>query len=885
MDSLYYPQNKSASISSPIDPCIYFFQIPTAIAAERIWRQGQIPLWNPDNACGHPILANIESGVFSWHHFFFPSSSEYWYNLGIVARIFAAAVGAYLFAKSNGIHNKFAILAGLSYALCPNILREIELTKETWSFPWILLLFTTFGKAKSLKNLSIIALVCGLVCATIHPECSFNTIVLGCLLVTLQLCIANKAATTLDRTMIAVGSTAWLMLIGICVFCVAAPVLLPFAEFMRNSDCYKFDNHAPPAVSLPAFLLALVHPAMGGATAFLGILCLPLALVSFYRPRREIVPLLACTVISVCVASLVGPLYQVFCHRPFNMLEPLYLQPICLLFLSCLMADGLQKLAESAQDRIVQTLFLLSCIAVVLVPPLLGFYQVPLDSLDWEVDKYKLVWGAWKKDAGIAIGCCLLLALSYFKKLPAVRTVEIVMLAGLLSQLTISRMSLPTHPSFSYKAAGPVEWLKSHRGRMLAMGRHFIVPNINMIWDLSDFRHFNGLYPPRYLDFQALCGGRRYFATHYRYEDSLSKLLDLASVRYITSRSPVYDSDELRLAVNEPPTPVGRLAQDLQISAGQMFWDRQSRQALCLLNWSGSDDIKKNYQVQFAVLDGANKEVWSSDEFPLTSGDKYLPDVSQVGRWAIPRGISNSERLKLVLRINNLWSNGPLWPITAKLGTVRNNLILADTRMGEVKSPSLKATKRFHLQEELSDGTRIYENIHALPEAFTIPSTRGFFAQNREEASRLITQEAFNPRACVVLETEKATRSQQDKQKSNSTENDEKITNSLTVAQVTRPNANQVEISVSCSEPSYLVLTDTFYPGWKAYLNGTQEELEVLRANYLFRAVKIPQGKSLVTFRYQPQSFANGLILLGLVLSCFTLLFAYQKAKTVRFTK
>lgn len=881
MDSLYYPQNKSASISSPIDPCIYFFQIPTAIAAERIWRQGQIPLWNPDNACGHPILANVESGVFSWHHFFFPSSSEYLYNLGIVARIIVAAVGAYLFAKANGIHNKFSILAGLSYALCPNILREVELTKETWSFPWILLLFTTFGRTKSLKNLSIMALACGLVCATIHPECSFNTIVLGCLLVTMQQCIIKETATITERTKIAAGSVAWLMLIGICVFCAAAPVLLPFAEFMQNSDCYKFDNHAPPVVSLPAFLLALVHPAMGGTTAFLGIFCLPLAVVSFYKPRREIVPLLACTIIAVCVASLVGPLYQLFCYRPFNMLEPLYLQPICILFLSCLMADGLQKLAGPAQDKKAPLLFIFSCIAVVLVPPILGFYQVPLNSLDWEVDKYKLVWGAWTKDAGIAIGCCLLLTLSYFKKIPAVRTIEIVMVGSLLSQLTISRMSLPTHPSFSYKPAGPVEWLKSHPGRMLAMGRHFIVPNINMVWNLSDFRHFNGLYPPRYLNFQALCGGRRYYATHYRYEDSLTKVLDLASVRYVTSRSPVYDSRELRAALNEPLRPVGKLAQDFQISTGQIFWDRHSRQALCLLRWSGSEDIIKNYKVQFAVLNGENKEVWSSDEFPLANNDQYVPDVSQVGRWAIPRGISNTEPLKLVLRVNNLWSNGPLWPVEAKLGTVRNNLVLADIRMDEVKSSFLEAEKRFRLQEELSDGTRIYENMQALPEAFSIPSTNGVFAQNKAEADRLITQESFNPRAYVVLETKKATRSQQDQAQTNSTKTVDKSASSLTVARVTRSNANQVEISIMCPEPSYLVLTDTFYPGWKAYLNGSNEELEILRANYLFRAVKIPKGKCLVVFKYQPVPFFTGLTLLALLLSGLSTMLIYQKVTTM----
>lgn len=879
MDSLYYPKNKSANISSPIDPCIYFFQLPTAIAVEKIWRQGQFPLWNPDNACGHPILANIESGIFSWHHFLFPNSSEYWYNLGIVARIIVAATGAYLFTKAYKIQNKFAVLAGLTYSLCPNILREIELTKETWSFPWILLLFTTYGRTKSLKHLTIMSVACGLVCATIHPECSFNTIVLGCLLVTVQQCLQSKTSTIVQRSKIALCSTAWLMLVGICVFCVAAPVLLPFAEFMQNSDCYKFDNHAPPVVSLPAFLLALVHPAMGGSTAFLGILCLPSALLAYYRPRREMASVLICTPITISVASLVGPIYELFSIKPFNMLEPLYLQPICLLLLSVLMADGLQKLTEPNKDKLAIPLFILSSVAVVSVTPVLDAFHVPLNTLDWEFDKYKIFWGAWKKDAGISFGCGLLLIISYFNKLPARRTVEIVMLAGLLSQLTISRMSLPTHPSFTYRAAGPVKWLQNHPGRILAMGRHFIVPNINMTWNISDFRHFNGLYPPRYLNFQALCGGRRYFATHYRYEDSLSPALDLASVKYITSRSPVFDNSELKLATKGPLTSVGTFDQDFQIFTSQMSWDDCSKQALCQLRWVCSEDIKKNYLVQFAVLDKTNKELWSSDEFPLQNGDVYVPEASQIGRWAIPEGTPQFEPVKLVLRVNNLWSNGPLWPLKSSLGTIRNNLIIANLKLDHTKSTAEDSSKRFRLREELSDGTRIYENRHALSEAFSVPLTNAVFARSKEDARQLVTSESFNPRAYVVLEREKALKQHQENATTSGANNFAKSANKLTNAQITRTNANQVDIAVDCPAPSYLVLTDTYYPGWKAYLNGSTQELEILRANYLFRAVEIPKGKCCISFKYQPRPFTAGLILLGSILSILTVALINRSVK------
>ena len=63
-----------------------------------------------------------------------------------------------------------------------------------------------------------------------------------------------------------------------------------------------------------------------------------------------------------------------------------------------------------------------------------------------------------------------------------------------------------------------------------------------------------------------------------------------------------------------------------------------------------------------------------------------------------------------------------------------------------------------------------------------------------------------------------------------------------------------------------MVLSDSFFPGWEASVND--EEAEILRANFLFRAVRVPGGKSVVDFRYRPRSFDVGKLtsLLGLAL-------------------
>jgi uncharacterized membrane protein YfhO len=70
---------------------------------------------------------------------------------------------------------------------------------------------------------------------------------------------------------------------------------------------------------------------------------------------------------------------------------------------------------------------------------------------------------------------------------------------------------------------------------------------------------------------------------------------------------------------------------------------------------------------------------------------------------------------------------------------------------------------------------------------------------------------------------------------------------------------NEIKINVMTSEEAYLVLSEVFYPGWKVYVNGKEEE--VLRANYAFRAVHLKPGQKEVCFVFDPLSWKAGLIL------------------------
>ncbi len=78
--------------------------------------------------------------------------------------------------------------------------------------------------------------------------------------------------------------------------------------------------------------------------------------------------------------------------------------------------------------------------------------------------------------------------------------------------------------------------------------------------------------------------------------------------------------------------------------------------------------------------------------------------------------------------------------------------------------------------------------------------------------------------------------------------------------------ANQsVSYETDCGEAGYLVLLDSYYPGWIGYLDG--QRTPVLRANYAFRAIKIPAGRHKVDFNYRPMYFYLGL---GITLATLT---------------
>lgn len=148
---------------------------------------------------------------------------------------------------------------------------------------------------------------------------------------------------------------------------------------------------------------------------------------------------------------------------------------------------------------------------------------------------------------------------------------------------------------------------------------------------------------------------------------------------------------------------------------------------------------------------------------------------------------------------------------------------------------------------------RVWENTSAQPRAFVVPAVRT--APNLGAALSEMIHRPFQPDREAILSFDSSA----------ATANLATRGGGTGSARVSAYLADAVEVHTSASADAWLVLSDTYYPGWSATVDGQPTPL--LRGDVLFRVVPIPAGDHIVTFQFDPTS-----IKLGLAISAGTLL-------------
>ncbi|MDX2170518.1 MAG: hypothetical protein SF182_25825 [Deltaproteobacteria bacterium] len=172
---------------------------------------------------------------------------------------------------------------------------------------------------------------------------------------------------------------------------------------------------------------------------------------------------------------------------------------------------------------------------------------------------------------------------------------------------------------------------------------------------------------------------------------------------------------------------------------------------------------------------------------------------------------------------------------------------------------------RFSLVFE-ANGTRVYENPAAFPRAFLV-----HHAEVIADADRVLdrlTAPDFDPRRSAIVERPLPVAMASDAEPEPG------------AARIVVYESDQVAVDVHTPAAALLILTDQSYPDWEATVDG--EPVEVLVADYLFRAVAVPVGHHRVVFRFVPRSFWRGVELgvVGAALATALLLAARYQRRT-----
>ncbi len=140
-------------------------------------------------------------------------------------------------------------------------------------------------------------------------------------------------------------------------------------------------------------------------------------------------------------------------------------------------------------------------------------------------------------------------------------------------------------------------------------------------------------------------------------------------------------------------------------------------------------------------------------------------------------------------------------------------------------------------------GPFVSVNESALPQAWLVPRAR--VVKEAEARLAILANPAFEPRAEVLLSHAPASPPPEGDGGAPPGE-----------PSILREGPDRVIIQADAGQGGYLVLADTYYPGWQATVDG--QPAEILPANHAFRAVPLAAGPHTVVFEYRPRSFQAG---------------------------
>lgn len=159
-------------------------------------------------------------------------------------------------------------------------------------------------------------------------------------------------------------------------------------------------------------------------------------------------------------------------------------------------------------------------------------------------------------------------------------------------------------------------------------------------------------------------------------------------------------------------------------------------------------------------------------------------------------------------------------------------------------STFLADTERWRYIEDIGKAS-IYENLKAMPRVWLVPEAVTLNSESvlsSIQSSTLPDGRVYDPAKLALLEEPL----------------NFKVSNfdPEATAKLVSLKDSSVQIQTSSKSPSFLVLSDVYYPGWKARVDG--KLTRIFQTNYVLRGILLPEGDHVVEFAFEPRSFHLG---------------------------
>ncbi len=873
---------------------LYSYFYPYRDYAASAVREGRAPLWNPYLFMGAPFLANSQAG------FFYPLNlAASWLetaraaSLSIVAHVWIAAIGAYLFARrSFGAAGTAALLGGLSFGMGGYLGAQVEHFNQLQALVWMPWLWLAYEWAveRPFPASLIVGLLVSLMLLAGHTQSVFIA------LVGLTAYALWPAAERI-RSPRAALKTALTRLVPILAglgvaAALAAVQLLPTLELARLSP-RQGGMPLDEAVSFsldPRLLGRALLPDYDGAlpdgsefTAFFGVSALVvmvIGLLAAWRPDR-LAPLPAhkLTIRAISAVAFLGLFLALGGFNPIYYLLvkfvpgfDLFRAPARWLVLfvfggSMLAAVGLDHFGRGL-TRITR-IGIAGVMALLMGTTFIGAYVTPAGAAGPIGVPDVASLGLW---LGAAV-LTLLLATRFQTPNSKLQTpnsnlqslisnLQLLLLALCVLELFIATRNLPYHARLT--APDALTSLRPSVAQLLVgasdapPGRFLSISDIQ--FDPGDSAELESVYadqlpPDAYYDLLIATKQKEIVAPNQSLTYGLPAvdgydggLLPLRN--YLTFQGLFLPGDAIQ--------PDGRLREQLESIPDARWLD------LMNVKYVITDKVRDRwfdgvfFDLQFETPLGSGDEVWTDQLPPLEAnalgivysepkGDVTLAEVEITfgdgSSVTVPLTDEPIERADDLAMTRLRWEDAKRVSrveVVGQGGLTLRGAALIDERSDTFHSFVLAKDGRFRLAH--SGDVKVYEYVDALPRAFVVP--KAVSAASDDEALAFMQNPDFDPSKTVVIQetTLPATRDEL------------QITNYE--LRFTDYTPEHIEMEVKADGDGYLVLTDAWYPGWAATVDG--KPVDIVRANVYFRAVPIEAGEHRVEFRYEPQALRVG---------------------------